>query len=375
MRPYPKEVDFRDAEDLEYDQPVALPYELRNEMTWMDFSHPVNPLGAPREIVSAMHTALVDGELEFSPDRRGHTFRDALARQLGISSRCICVGSSATQMIRVAATAFKPAVVGISVPCPPEYAMAVQNAGHRYVELANSISFAPVDAYTARKQVKAFEGAILANPMYPTSRLLSRDTLINYLETCSWVIVDESNIELSFGGESVVPLIADYPNLIVVRAPSVTFGMPGVPLGYLVAHPDTIAQIRRFYDGSDVSMFAEVLAKPIVDQVAYIERTHDFLDKEIPWMQCMLNLVPGIGIHPAEGNFVLCELRTGDGLRLNVTCTEELIIRLQLAGFLVRPLKGTAGLPHDEFFCVSVKRREENQRLLDAMRSIISGTE
>jgi threonine-phosphate decarboxylase len=363
---------FREVIATLPDKPVSLPYELRTEMTWLDFCNPVNPLGTPKSIVQAMHTALVDGELNYTPDQEGHAFRDHIGDYLGLDSDWILVGASATQMIMHAALAFPPATVGVVTPCPAEYITAVGNAGHDFLELENTVSFATIDAYTARAEIGDFDGVVLGNPAYPTSRLLPRQTIIHYLETCTWVIVDESNIELSFGAESTVPLTDRYHNLIVVRNPSTTFGMPGVPISYAVAHPDTIARIRQTYDGGDVSMFVEVLARQFVIQQEYLDQTHEFLDKEIPWMQCMISLIPGISIYPAEGNFVLCEFNPAEGMRLGVTCAEELIIRLQLAGFLVRPLAGMPGLAGDGFFCVCVKTREENERLLDAMRRIIN---
>lgn len=366
-----RQADYREAQTEIPQKPVALPYELRNEMTWMDFSHPVNPLGSPKSMVQSMHSALVDGELSFAPDRDGHVLRSTIARMLGLEEGCVLTGASALSMIRTASQAFQVGVVGVVAPAPPEYALAVENAGHECVELINPVSFATVDAYTARIEVGDLDGAILGNPTYPSSRLLARSTLIHYLETCNWVIVDESNIELSFGGESAVPLIEQYPNLVVVRSPSTTFGMPGVPVSYLVADPGTVRQIRQFYDGSDITMFGEVLAKEFAAQQSFLEDTHEFLDKEIPWMQCMLSLVPGISIYPAEGNFVLCEFFPDKGLRLGVTCTEELVVRLQLAGFLVRALPNTPGLPSNEYFSVSVRMRDENQKLLDALKSII----
>ena len=363
---------YREAEAVLPDNPLSLPYELRTEMTWIDFSHPINPLGTPRSFVQAMHSALVDGELNYVPDRDGHALRNAIAELFGLESNWIMAGGSTSHMISNAAQAFQETRVGIVSPCPPEYITAICNAGHDYVELDNTVSFATVDAYTARQKYGAFSGVVLANPAYPSSRLLSRQTLIDYLETCSWVIVDESNIELSFGGESMVPLTRMYRNLIIVRTPSITFSMPGVPISYMVAHPDVVEQVRRFCDGSDVSMFAEVLAKEMILQQEYIEQTHEFLDTEIPWMQCMLSLVPGIRIYPAEGNYVLCEFSPSNELRLGVTGVEELVVRLQLAGFLVRPLNGVSGLPENVFFSVAVRSREDNERLIASMRKIMS---
>ncbi|MBO4365731.1 MAG: aminotransferase class I/II-fold pyridoxal phosphate-dependent enzyme [Eggerthellaceae bacterium] len=372
MLGFNRRIGYREAESILPENPVSLPYELRTEMTWMDFCNPVNPMGTPRSFVQAMHTALVDGELNYAPDRDAHAFRNAMGEYLGLDSDWLMVGSSTSQMISNVAQAFQETTVGVVSPCPPEYITAICNAGHDFVELGNPVSFATVDAYTAKQKYGPFGGVVLANPAFPSSRLLSRQTLVNYLETCSWVVVDESNIELSFGGESMMPLTHTYRNLVIIRTPSVTFGMPGVPISYLVANPDVVKQIRQFCDGSDVSMFAEVLAKELVCQHEYLEQTHEFLDTEIPWMQCMLSLVPGIRIYPAEGNFVLCEFCPSSELRLGVTGVEELVVRLQLAGFLVRPLNGVSGLEDDRFFSVSVRSRDDNERLIAAMRKIVS---
>lgn len=367
-----RHLGYREAESVLPENPISLPYELRTEMTWLDFSTATNPLGTPRSFVQAMHTALVDGELNYAPDRDAHAFRSAVGEYLGLGSEWIMAGSSTSQMITNAAQAFQETTVGISAPCPPEYITAVCNAGHDFIELTNSVSFATTDVYTARSRFGQFNGVVLANPTFPSSRLLPRQTLVNYLENCGWVIVDESNIELSFGGESAVPLTRKYRNLVVVRTPSVTFGMPGVPISYMVAHPDLIEQVRRFCDGGDVSMFAEVLAKEMVTQQEYLDQTHEFLDTEIPWMQCMLSLVPGIRIHPAEGNFVMCEFCPSSEMRLGVMAVEELVVRLQLAGFLVRSLNGVPGLPDNRFFSVAVRSREDNERLIAALRKIVS---
>lgn len=67
MLGFSKDVEYRSAATQLPEKPVALPYDLRTEMTWLDFCNPVNPLGTPKPFVQAMHTALVDGELNYTP--------------------------------------------------------------------------------------------------------------------------------------------------------------------------------------------------------------------------------------------------------------------------------------------------------------------
>lgn len=356
------------------EQLLSPPYELRSEMTWIDFSGTANPLGTPPSFIEAMNTALLAGELNYSPDREAHALRSVLARFFGLPVESFLVGSTMGDMIRAVAQTYEPCTVGITVPGPVEYALAAGNAGHKVVEITSPAGFVVPDPPAAERHGILFDAAVLANPSYPTSRLLPKATLIGYLETCAWVVVDERSIELTLGGESMIPLVREYRNLIVVRSFCEPYAMPGIPISYCIAHPSTIEQISRFFDSSGVTMFAEVLGELALSEREHLERTREFLDSEIPWMQCMLSLVPGIDIFPAEANYVMCSFEAGPDLSLGVANTQELANRLQLAGFLIRKLEGTPGLKNGKYFCVAVRAREDNEKLIAALREIISNS-
>ena len=355
------------------EQLLSPPYELRTEMNWIDFSGTANPLGTPPSFIRAMEAALAAGELNYTPDREAHTLRSVLARRFGLPVDSFLVGSTIGDMIRAVAQTYQPCTVGVTVPGPAEYALAAGNAGHRVVEISSPAGFVIPDPAAAERHGIYFDAAVLANPSYPTSRLLPEPTLLSYLDACTWVVVDERSIELTLGGESMVALTSQHRNLVVVRSFCEPYAMPGVPISYCIAHPDTIAQIARFYDGSAVPMFAEVLSELSLAESEHLERTRDFLDSEIPWLQCMLNLIPGIDIFPAEANYVLCTFEAGPDMALGVSSTEELASRLQLAGFLIRRLEGTMGLDDGRYFCVAVRTREDNEKLVAALREIIVG--
>ncbi|BAK44634.1 histidinol-phosphate transaminase [Eggerthella sp. YY7918] len=355
------------------EQLLSPPYELRTEMNWIDFSGTANPLGTPPSFLQAMKNALEAGELNYTPDREAHALRSVLARRFGLPVNSFLVGSTVCDMIRAVAQTYQPCTVGVTVPGPAEYALAAGNAGHRVVDIASPGGFVLPDPATAERNGIFFDAAVLANPSYPTSRLLPEPTLLAYLQACTWVVVDERSIELTLGGQSMIPLVHEYRNLVVVRSLCEPFAMPGIPISYCVAHPDTIAQITRFYDSSGVPMFAEVLGELTLAEKEHLERTRDFLDTEIPWMQCMLNLIPGISIFPAEANYVMCTFDHSPDMTLGVSSTEELASRLQLAGFLIRKLEGTPGLDDGRYFCVAVRTREDNEKLITALREIIVG--
>lgn len=366
-----EELPVRDVVTPLPDQSLVPPYEVRALTAFLDFSSISNPLGTPAALIDAMGQALSSGAAGYAPDREGYSFKNALSQYYSLPTDSFLVGSSTNDLIRAVAQTYQPCYVGISTPSEVGYALAIGNAGHTIVDIAaNRAGFLAPNPTAGESQGIHFDAALLGNPSYPTSRLLHKSTLISYLETCSWVIVDESSIELTLGGESFVSLTRHYKNLIIVRSLSVSTGLPGIPISYLVAHPHTIAQIEGFYDNSTISLFAEVIS-PILLENINTERAREFLEREIPWLQCMLSLIPGINIYPAEGNYVLCSYQVPPGLDLGAASTEELEDKLRLSGFLVRRLDDIRGLENGVYFCVSVRTHEDNEKLIDALRRII----
>jgi threonine-phosphate decarboxylase len=119
-------------------------------------------------------------------------------------------------------------------------------------------------------------------------------------------------------------------------------------------------------------MFSEVLAEAAGLEYPKLDAVRAFLYSEIPWMQCMLSLVPGVDIFPAEANYVMCSYHNGGDLKHAVSDVNQLSERLQLEGFRIRKLSGTPGLAENGYFCVSVRTRHDNEQLIAALRHIVS---
>lgn len=356
------------------EQMLCPPYDVRGEISWIDFSGTENPFGTPESFVTALQNALSNGVMSYLPDRESHTLRSVLARIFSMPVESFLVGTTVSSMISAVAQAFQPCTVGVPMPCPLEYVLTLSNTGHTIEQISSPVSFVTPDADALLAHNRLIDAALLANPGHPSSRLLSKATLLSYLDICDWVVVDERSIELTLGGESLAPLVQEYKNLIIVQSFSEQYAMLGLHVSYCIAHPDTIAQIGRFYDNTGVSLCAEVLAEPSALEHPRLDGVRGFLYSEIPWMQCMLSLVPGIDIFPAEANYVMCSYHNGDGLKLAISDVNHLSARLQLEGFLIRKLAGTPGLENNGYFCVAVRTRQDNEKLIAALRRIISPT-
>ena len=349
----------------------TMPYDIRAEIDWLDFSCTANPLGAPDSVRRAVAAAVVEGDLSFTPNRDGSHLANVLGRYYEMPSTCFLAGTSTLQMIRAIAQTYRFCDVAVPMPCPASYLLALTNAGHNAVKLATPFDTMAMDPSFAFANDQRFTAAVLANPAYPTGRLLSEETLLKYLDACDWVIVDESHIKLSIGAESFVNLVSRHPNLLVVRSLSTDFGMPGIPMGYIVGSSEVIARIAKFGDGGELGMFHELVARQLPSLYGYELRTQELLESEIPWMQCMLSLIPGIKVCPSESNFVMCTLLPSTSRNLGIDCAHELISRMQKRGFTMLDLTGTPGVGDDRSFLVCVRSREDNQAFLDALKSAL----
>ena len=351
---------------------LALPYDIRAEIDWIDFSCTANPLGTPACVKDAVSSAIAEGDLSFSPNADGQHLSRVMARYFEIPEESIMAGTSATALIGAIAQAYRPCNVGIPTPAPTGYFLSVANVGHNPVKLVNPYSLSAVEPHTAFSNGCQFDAAVLANPSFPCARLLSERLLKRYLDACNWVIVDESNISLTLGGESFVHLTQKYKNLFVVRSLSVELGMPGIPMSYVVGSPRAIGHMRQFVDGSDITLFNEVVAREFPHTGEYLEETAQLLESEIPWMQCMLSLTPGIKVFPSEANFVMCALEERATRDFGIASSADLIDRLQKLGFSLRDLAGVPGIEGKRYFLVAVRSHEENEKLIAALRSVIA---
>ena len=339
---------------------------------WIDFSIIENPFGTPASFGKAMSAAIGEGALSFQPDRSAQVLRDALSRALSLPEEAFLVGTTVSNMIGAVSQAFEPCTVGVMVPCPAEYVLTLSNTGHRIERISSPTSYVTPNAEAIAAQGVQINAAILANPGYPTSRLLSESVLMSYLERCDWVIVDERSIELTLGGKSFAPLVEQHRNLIIVQTFTEQYALPGIPVSYCIAHPDIVSEIMRFYDNSAISFIPEAIAEASVLEHPKLEGVRGFLYSEIPWMQTMLSLVPGIEIFPAEANYVMCAYRADIDVKLPVKNVDELAELLKDEGCLVRKLKGTPGLGSKEHFCTAVRTRQENERLINTLRKLLT---
>jgi histidinol-phosphate aminotransferase len=168
---------------------------------------------------------------------------------------------------------------------------------------------------------------VLVNPNNPTGTLIPLESLraVAAAAQPAALIVDEAYYE--YAGMTAVSLLADYPNVIITRTFSKAFGLAGLRLGYIVAHPDIIRQLRKLRLPFDVNAFAISAATGHLSDLSSMRQyVRAILSEAKPRM---LDFLDGSGVasFPTAANFVLVELPERD----------LAVARLRANGVLVAP--------------------------------------
>ena len=215
------------------------------------------------------------------------------------------------------------------------------------------------DALQGFIEEKQPDVTIICSPNNPTGCVIDDAALRSLLKTArGLVVIDEAYHE--FAGSSVVPLLNEYENLIVLRTFSKAMAVAALRIGYLLASPDLVREIGKAVLPYNVNVFSQIAAevavenyeselRPLVRQIVS-ERDRVFAE---------LNQIDGLAPVASHANFILVKSATDPKRIFN-----ELLAR----DILIRDVSGYPML--SEYFRFSVGTPEENDYVLKAIREI-----
>jgi len=189
---------------------------------------------------------------------------------------------------------------------------------------------------------------LVCSPNNPTGNAQPLDAVASLADrlTGALVIVDEAYIE--FGGESALKLVADHPNVAVVRTFSKAFAMAGARLGYVLTSPDVVADLQRVrlpYHMSSLTQAAGIIALRHTSQALSlldaIRAQRDRIVRE-------LGSIPGMTVFPSDANFVLFvppELH--DARQVWQALLDRGVLVRDLTAVVPNALRVTAGAEHE----------------------------
>lgn len=175
--------------------------------------------------------------------------RSALGERLGVEPRQIVPGAGADELIRLVSTAAVGAGDAVVIPTPTfaMFAVEARLAGARVIDVPRSdpARRQPVDEIRAIAECESARLVWLCTPNNPTGDAYTLDEVCRLVaDLPALVCVDEVYLEFGedstgvpAGSTSAVTLLADLPNLLVLRSMAKSHGLAGARVGYLVVPP------------------------------------------------------------------------------------------------------------------------------------------
>ena len=329
----------------------------------LDFSASISPLGAPQGVVDAIQRAIATLSAYPNPDYR--QLRQHLGAGHGVAADWVLPGNGAAELItwagRELAEREQSGRVYALAPGFADYGRAVRAFGAALTPWPVDLGPEGCGALEALAgRLRAEDGVWLNNPHNPTGQLFGREAVLPLLETGALVVVDEAFMDFVKPGrqESVVDWVGRFENLVVLRSLTKFYRLPGLRLGYAIAQPERLQRWQQWRDPWPVNALAEAAAIAAVQEVAFQQRTWDWLGPARQALFEGLGRIEGLEPLPGAANFLLvrCEGSV-------VALQEQLLKQHRI---LIRDCLSFKELG-DRYFRVAVRLREENERLVEAI--------
>lgn len=319
-----------------------------------------NPFDFPPQVKEYIWDSLNNGRFNRYPDPTAKQLRMELSRFTGVPAEGIIMGNGSDELILNLMLTFGTGKeVLIASPTFSMYRIHAQVAGARWREVPRRANFElDTEALAGAAAGPEVNIIFICSPNNPTGNAVSPGDIEELLgNTSALVVVDEAYIE--FGGESCAGLLTGNPNLIILRTFSKAFGLAGLRVGYLLAHPEVVEELMRIKQPYNLNTFSQIVAGAALKysdaftrQVELIRKNRDVLLEE-------LKSIPGVEVFPTAANFIL--FRTPLAAR-------EVFKGLLDNGVLIRDVSGPA---MEKCLRVSVGTREENDNFLEKLRLLL----
>lgn len=330
----------------------------------LDFSSNINPRGIPEPVRQAMRDAVDRCEHYPDPFCRGLTA--GLAEKYALAPEMFFCANGAAEVFFRLADVLRPQRALLTAPTFSEYAAALGHVGCavRYHTLHPEEGFAVTPRFL--DDLHDVDICFLCSPNNPTGRAIDPALLRTIAETCQergiWLVVDECFADFlpDEYERTLLPHMPQFDRLIVVRAFTKMYAVPGVRLGWCAsADRDLVEQLYAAGQPWGVSVIAQACGKAALRMNGFAEETAHYVTPLRQALAADLRAC-GLTVFESQANYLLFH-----------TDCHELREKLLPRGIMIRDCANYEGLSAG-YFRVAVRNREENDRLVREIREVLT---
>jgi threonine-phosphate decarboxylase len=342
-------------------------YSVNPGLVQLDFSSNVNPLGISKDLLHQLYRQL-NILCTTYPDPSCRELKNTILDYLGIGldPSWLIIGNGATELIHIFTHTFIRKKVVISAPTFCEYELSARRVGAtiKFVPLKN---WKPDAEKILKESNEGCEAVFLCNPNNPTGILstVSARQIIENIDPNVKIFMDECFVELVDGGDkenSMIEMVSDYKNLVILRSMTKSFSLAGIRLGYCVCNPNLIDRMLDNKISWNVNGVAQKLGMMVLKDTSYLEKSKRLIRHERNFMINELKKTMKFSPMPSDVNFFLVDVSDQSSIEVRNHL-------LSNRGILVRDCSTFTGMGL-RHIRIAVKKHIENAILMDALKSM-----
>ncbi len=330
----------------------------------LDFSANVSPLGLPMAVREAIVKALDTADRY--PDPLCRELRKHIAVAEGMDANNIICGNGAADIIFRLVYALHPREALLAVPTFAEYEQALNatDCQIRYHMLQRANNFLLTDDIL-HDITPELDILFICQPNNPTGQVVSSGLMHDIIKRCTltdtFLVVDECFVNFLDEPEeyTVKQHLAQYKNVLVLKAFTKMYAMAGVRLGYGLCYNEALLKKMSLMGQPwGVSSLAQEAGIAAIKQKKYVEQVRRLISTEKQWMLTELKkLRLSVIGHRANYIFFACS-------------DNELTAKMRAIGVMIRDCSNYRGLGSG-YYRVAVRTHSENEILLNKLGSVL----
>lgn len=295
----------------------------------------------------------------------------AAALALALPADRLVIANGASEFIRIVCGQMNKRVI-VPVPSFNEYENATPPDNMIRFKLALPGFDLDVDALAEQALASRAEIAVVVSPNNPTSLSVSRDDIVRLCRALerngTLLLLDESFVDFCGDpeGSSLVPLVEQHPNLVILKSLSKAYGVAGIRLGYLYStNAPFLAAIRKALPIWNINGFAESFLRHLPRYRTEFAQSCRQVRQDTSRLYEGLRDIPGGHAYPPQANFVFWRLPDG-------ASAEELVGRLFAEhDILIKNCSEKTMEDGVHYVRIASRTEAENRRLVDCVRLVL----
>ena len=325
-----------------------------------------NPLGPSQSVLDAIEKESKD--IWLYPDGNGFSLKEKLAAKHGVNLNQITLGNGSSDLLEFTVRVFA---------APGDEVLFSQHSFAIYPIVAQAVGAKGVAAPATNwgYDLNALQDHIsdktkvifIANPNNPTGTWVRNDELEAFMRAVPdnvIVVLDEAYYDYADylvgdqGYPDTISWTERYPNLVVTRTFSKSYGLAGLRVGYGISHPDVADLLNRIRPPFNVNSIALAAAEAAVGDEDYLLRSVELNAKGLNQLTEGFDRM-NLGYIPSIGNFISVDVDREGASLYNALLHEGVIVRPVANYEMPNHLRVSVGLP------------EQNERFLKALEKVL----